>query len=98
MLAPLIKLKKDDGSSTGIGGLKEQPASAVAPFWLVTEGDLSNMVLKHVATKMGVNIPVLTNSKALVAGDQLCASPDTMAALAGKKACAEPKKKVAKMG
>ena len=59
---------------------------------------MPNMVLQQVATQIGVNIPVLANSKALVAGDQLRASPDTMAALAGKKACTEHKKKIAKTG
>ena len=95
-MSPLIKLKKDDAASTGIGGLKDQPDSVAAPFWVVMKGDTPNMVIKHV-TAAGVRAPVLVNSKKLKSGDQLRMSEDTVAALAGPAragpASGEPKRK-----
>ncbi|CAK0855529.1 unnamed protein product, partial [Prorocentrum cordatum] len=89
-----------DASNAGAGGVKEQRDSAVASFWLVTDGDKPNVVLKRIATEVGANIPVLVNGRALDADDQPRASLDAMADLAGKpapaRARAEPQKAVAR--
>ena len=72
------KLPKDDVElATGIAAKKEMPDSMLVPFWFVSSpsGDkTANMGLKWETALNGIKVPVLTNLRALKAGDVLYAN------------------------
>ena len=62
---------------TGIWSNKQMPDSLLVPFWFVSSsgGDnAANMGLKWETAENGTKIPVLTNLRALKAGDVLYAN------------------------